>query len=153
MLPEAIEACKVFTKLATLTGEPMPLERLAALGEFRTFENGHFLLCSGQPASCMYILTEGEVALELIDEVDEPLRVESLSAGDVLGWSWLNPGASWQFDGLAIGSVRALAFDAGELRAFCETDPVWGNALMLDLIAVFSDRLTHTRMRLVENLV
>jgi CRP/FNR family cyclic AMP-dependent transcriptional regulator len=150
-VPDAISAIKDCQIFHNLTDEQVEL--LADLGKFCSFANGHFLLCCGQAAECMHIVLEGEVGLELLDEVEEPLRVDTLSEGDILGWSWLDERGQWQFDALALGSVRTLAFDAARLRRLCEDDVHFGRALMADLAKVFADRLTQTRMRLVENML
>jgi CRP/FNR family cyclic AMP-dependent transcriptional regulator len=146
----AIRACTAFRDLAELEGG---VERLAELGEVRNFDNGHFLLCSGQAATDMHIILSGDVAIELIDDVGTPLRVETLSEGDVLGWSWLFPGGCWQFDVLALGKVRTLTFEGDALRQLCDDAPVFGYTFMRDLVGIFSNRLMHTRMRIVENMI
>jgi CRP-like cAMP-binding protein len=152
-MTDVLRNSDAFTHVAAIGGEPSGLDMLAKLGEYRNFANGHFLLCSGQPADAMHLIVSGEVGLELLEEVSEPLRVETLSDGDILGWSWLDERGCWQFDALALGTVRTLAFDAAKLRELCDGDPVFGQALMTDLAVVLADRLTHTRMRLVENMV
>ena len=76
--------------------------------------------------------------------------VETIEAGEVLGWSWLFPPYRTHFDARALSSVRATSFDGGCLRAKCEADPSLGYDLMKRFAQVFSERLQWTRLRLLD---
>ena len=39
------------------------------------------------------------------------MTIETIEAGEVLGWSWLFPPYRWHFDARALAPVRATAFD------------------------------------------
>ena len=77
-----------------------------------------------------------------------PLTIETIEAGDVVGWSWLFPPHAWHFDARAVAPVRAIEVDGACLRAKCEKDPVLGYDLMSRFSAVLLERLNATRFRL-----
>ncbi len=56
--------------------------------------------------------------------------IETLEAGEVVGWSWLFAPYRWHFDARALSLVRATSFDGACLRGKAESDPKLGYALM-----------------------
>ena len=79
-----------------------------------------------------------------------PMMIETIEAGEVIGWSWLFEPYRWHFDARALSAVRATAFDGACLRAKCETDPALGYALMSRFAQVLIERLQWTRLRLLD---
>jgi CRP-like cAMP-binding protein len=77
--------------------------------------------------------------------------VQTLSAGDELGWSALLMGSGKYFQARALGAVEALAFDGGELLQACKDDPSFGYALMHRLLAVVAERLQATRLQVLDS--
>ncbi len=69
-------------------------------------------------------------ALETYFPARGPVTIETLEAGEVLGWSWLFPPYRWHLDARALTTVRATAFDGACLRGKCEADPALGYELM-----------------------
>jgi CRP-like cAMP-binding protein len=104
----------------------------------------------GDPARAFYALTEGRVALEVHSADRPPAVLETLQAGDVVGWSWLVPPYRWQFDAVAVGPVSALAVDGARLRAEMDAAPALGYLLTARFIPVIVDRLQATRLRLLD---
>jgi len=104
----------------------------------------------GDPAGTFYLLTAGRVALEVHSAGHQPAVLETLRAGDVVGWSWLVPPYRWHFDAVAMEPVSALAVDGARLRAEMDADPVLGYALAARFIPVIVDRLQSTRLRLLD---
>jgi hypothetical protein len=78
------------------------------------------------------------------------VTIETVGAGDVLGWSWVVPPHRWHFDGRAVTDVRATAFDGACLRGKFESDPALGRDLLVRFARVFSARLAATRLRLLD---
>ena len=54
------------------------------------------------------------------------VTIDTLHAGDVLGWAWLFPPYRWHFDADALDDIHAVVFDAVCLRAKCAADPALG---------------------------
>lgn len=103
----------------------------------------------GEPADAFYLLRGGSVALE-VHAPAGALVVETLHAGDALGWSWLFPPHRWSFDVRVLEPARAIAFDGACLRGKCERDHELGYQLMKRVAQVFTGRLAATRLQLLD---
>ena len=114
------------------------------------FNAGDYFFHEGEDAHKFYLLREGKVALELPVTNHEPISIERLNEGDVLGWSWLIPPYKWHFDARATESVRALALDGACLRNKCETDHDLGYELMKRFTPLIAQRLQASQRNLLE---
>ena len=98
---------------------PEHLALLADGASYAQFDPGHYLCREGDRADFFYLVHRGRVALEL-NQDESQVAVQSLEAGDVLGWSWLVPPYRWRFNGRAIEATQAIALDGRGLRTRCE---------------------------------
>ena len=114
------------------------------------FDAGAVLFREGDPADTFYVIRHGTVAIELHAPARNPMTVETIEAGEVLGWSWLFPPYRSHFDARALSSVRATAFDGACLREKCDDDPATGYDLVKRFAQVFTERLQWTRLRLLD---
>jgi hypothetical protein len=77
--------------------------------------------------------------------------VQTLFAGDELGWSALLMGSSGkQFQARALERVDALGFESTQLIAAFREDTAFGFAFMQRLLAVVAERLQATRLQLLD---
>jgi CRP/FNR family cyclic AMP-dependent transcriptional regulator len=74
--------------------------------------------------------------------------VQTLGAGDELGWSSVLMGRGKYFQARALDPVKALAIDGPALLTACRKDTAFGFALMLRILGVVSERLQATRLQL-----
>ena len=114
------------------------------------FEAGAFLLREGGPADWLYLLRHGRVSLEVTIPGRDALSLMTLGEGEIVGLSWLVPPYRGAFDARALGLVRAVAIDAGCLRAKCEADHDLGYDVMKRFLPVLSQRLQATRLQLLD---
>jgi CRP-like cAMP-binding protein len=114
------------------------------------FGAGDRIFKEGGEADVFYVVRHGSVAVEAFVPARGPVTIETIEAGDVLGWSWLFPPYRWHFDARALAVVRATVFDAVCLREKCDADPALGYALMGRFAQVLIDRLQSTRLRLLD---
>jgi CRP-like cAMP-binding protein len=114
------------------------------------FDAGAFVFREGQPADRFYLLRHGRVGLEIFPPAGGPLTIETLEAGEVLGWSWLFPPYKARFDARALTLVRALSLDGACLRRKCEEDKTLGYELLRRFAAVIIERLEATRLQLLD---
>ena len=114
------------------------------------FDAGAMIFREGDQADTFYVVRHGTVAIELHAPARSPMTVETLEAGDVLGWSWLFPPYRTHFDARALSSVRATGFDGACLRSKFESDPELGYDLIKRFAQVFTERLHWTRLRLLD---
>ena len=130
--------------------EPSHLELIAGCARNQHVEAYTLLLREGEPADVFYLIRRGIVALEVHAPGRGPLLIETLQAGDVVGWSWLFPPYRWQLDGRATERCELVAFDGACLRGKAEEDHELGYQLMKRFAANVVDRLQATRMQLLD---
>jgi CRP/FNR family transcriptional regulator, cyclic AMP receptor protein len=126
------------------------LRFIAGCGSNVVFDARALLFRQGDAADTFYVLRHGAVALETFVPGRGAITIETIEAGDVVGWSWLFAPYRWQFDARAVSRVRATAFDGVCLRGKCEADPRLGYHLMSRFAQVIIDRLQWTRLRLLD---
>jgi CRP-like cAMP-binding protein len=130
--------------------KPEHLHLLAGCGKNVHLPAGKHALRTGEPADTFYALREGVVALEVYSPTGGGLVVQTLHAGEILGWSWLFPPYRWTFDARVVEPVRAIALDGACLRGKAEADHELGYELMKRVAKVFTTRLAATRMQLLD---
>ena len=126
--------------------EPAYVDKLAALAKDAHFERDQVLFHEGDECNDFYMIVSGLIALE-VEEPGSTLRVQTLSAGDELGWSALLSASGKYFQARALDRVHALAFDGPALLAECKQDPAFGFAFMQRLLGVVAARLQATRLQ------
>ena len=126
------------------------VELLAGCASNVGFASGDMLFREGGAADVFYVVRHGTVAIEAFTPTRGGMTIETIGAGEVIGWSWVFPPYRWHFDARALTEVRATSFDATCLRAKCEDDPRLGYDLMKRFAQVFSERLKWTRLRLLD---
>ena len=133
---------------AALTGEQQ--EMLAEHGTPVAFTAGQRLFAEGGVADQFWLIEHGGVALYMGVPGRGDQIIETLTAGTVLGWSWLHPPYRWHFDAVARLPTDAIAFDAASVRRRCDADPVFGYAALRSFTPVITERLQATRLRLLD---
>lgn len=144
-LPELLEEIEI---LAGLTQAQREL--ISGCGQNVAFSDGELLMAVGDVAETFYAIRRGKVAVELSPAAGPPLVIETLEAGEVVGWSWLFEPYTTSFDVRAAGDVGAVAFDGACLRGKCDSDHELGYQLMRRFAALLSHRLQATRLRLLD---
>lgn len=125
------------------------VEALAACATLARFTPGETIFREREPATACYLLRGGRVALRLHGP-SGPLILETLEGEQVLGWSWLVPPHRWRFDAVAQEGVEAIVLDAECTRGLLLDDTQLASVVKQQLLAVLSDRLEHTRVRLLD---
>src|SRR4051812_27227100 len=78
------------------------LEMVCAGATERCLLAEEILFRPNEPASQFYLIQNGRIRLEAVRPTLPPLRIQTLGAGDVLGWSWLFPPFLWHFRARAL---------------------------------------------------
>src|SRR4029450_11669640 len=112
------------------------------------FKKGQTILREGEFANRFYLVESGKVVLESGAGINEPMVVEMIGPGDLLGWSWMFPPYVWQFTARAVEPTTALFFYAAILREYCEKDHSLGYELLKRISSVMVTRLqaAHQQM-------
>ncbi len=114
------------------------------------FDTGQLIFRAGEIANRFYLIESGRVALQSNVEGREPVTIDHVTAGDLLGWSWLFPPYIWHFDARAAEPTSAIFFYGTVLREYCEKDPALGFELFKRMSVVMIRRLQSARTQLLE---
>ncbi len=114
------------------------------------FDTGAYIFHEGEDASQFYLIRQGKVALEIFAAQHGPIPIETIEAGEVLGWSWLFSPYRWHFSGRVFEPIRAIALDGKCLRDRGEVDHDLGYELMKRFAQIMMERLNATRIRLLD---
>jgi CRP/FNR family cyclic AMP-dependent transcriptional regulator len=109
---------------------------------------GQVIFREGESANCFYLIEHGKVALES-STLGEPVRIEEIGDGDLLGWSWLFPPYAWHFSARALEDTTVVFFYGTVLREYCEKDHSLGFELFKRMSAVMLRRLQAARQKLL----
>lgn len=129
--------------------EPRHIEKLSEMATEVEFDEGEIIFREGGECDQFYLLLSGRVALEILIP-GRPVRVQTLTMGDELGWSSVLMREGRHFQARCAEPVRALCFDGTQLLEECKRDPAFGMALMHRLLAVVAGRLQATRLQLLD---
>jgi CRP-like cAMP-binding protein len=133
-----------------LTGlDRRSLRQLTGLASQKRFDAHQMIFYEGQPANEFYLVCLGKVGIETALFGCEAILIQSLSPGDVVGWSWLLPPYEWHYSARALEPTEVIALDGKALRSQCEEDHDLGYEVMKRFALVIVQRLGATRERLL----
>lgn len=127
-------------------------DQIARLSQFAMpvqFSPGQVIFRTGDPANRFYLIQRGKVALESLGK-NGPAQIQTLDAGDVLGWSWMFEPYKWQFEAKALEPTSAIFLYGTQLREHCEADPDFGYELMKRCTRTSIGRLQAATQHLLE---
>ncbi|MEJ2721542.1 MAG: cyclic nucleotide-binding domain-containing protein [bacterium] len=130
--------------------DPPYLKLIAGCASNVRFNKGDFIFREEDEADRFYLIRHGLVALDVFVPQRGPVTIDTIQAGDVLGWSWLFPPYSWHFDARAVQLTRAVAFDGKCLREKCDKDVALGYELVKRFAQVIMQRLQSARLQLLD---
>ena len=78
----AFREMHVFCKL-----DPLHLHKLATIATERQFEEGEIIYRAGETGQAIYLIQEGEVAVEMEVEGYGPVRLFTVGPGQLFGWN------------------------------------------------------------------
>lgn len=113
------------------------------------FEKGQVIFREGDMANRFYLIESGKVVLESSGEYGHPVSVDTIGAGDLLGWSWIFPPYVWHFTARATEPTDAIFFYGTILREYCERDHSLGYELFKRMSAVMVKRLQAARTNML----
>ncbi len=113
------------------------------------FKKGQTILLEGELANRFYLIESGKVVLESSEKSGDSLIIETIGAGDLLGWSWMFPPYVWNFTARAAEPTDAVFFYGTILREYCERDPSLGYELFKRMAPVMLRRLQAARQKML----
>ena len=117
---------------------------------YERFGAGQEIFREGQNAEHFYLIQHGHVALETFAPGLGNTTIQTISAGDALGWSWLFPPHTWHFTARPTEPCELIAFGAESLRKKAEENPAFGYELVMRVAQVLLQRLQATRLQLLD---
>ena len=129
--------------------DPAQLRKIIAIAHDRQYSRGDIIFPSGATSSFLHLIVSGDVALEAVTDGLKH-EVQTLHAGDAMGWSAISGDTLTHFQARALASVTTVALPGAALRALCDADPALGYALMRRLVELASERLDAMRVKLAE---
>src|SRR5262249_12868584 len=89
------------------------------------------------------------LVLEATNGQRNPVIIDRIGAGGLLGWSWMFPPYAWQFTARAVEPTTAIFFYGTILREYCEKDHSLGYELLKRMSAVMVKRLQAARKNML----
>jgi CRP-like cAMP-binding protein len=126
------------------------LARLAGCAVNESWPAGGVIFREGDAADAIWLLRRGAVAVEIAAPGRAPLVVETLRAGDVLGWSWLVPPRRCAADARALEPAGGVRLDAACLRRKCDADPATGYRVLKAWLPYLADRMRAQRIQMLD---
>ncbi len=123
---------------------PAHIQVLTQCAMFAKFETGQIVFHKGEIANRFYLIQQGKISIETHADGQEGVTVQTIGAGEVLGWSWLFEPYYWHFNACALEPTQAIFFYGTRLREQCEQDREFGYELMRRVTAVVMERLQST---------
>ena len=130
--------------------EPASMRLVAGCASNVHFDSGAYLCREGDEANAFFVLRQGAIALEVFAPGRGRITIQTLHAGDVLGWAWVFPPYAWRSDARALEPTRAIALNGECLRRKCEDDPALGYELMKRFAHVLDRSLDAARLQLID---
>ncbi|MEY2495356.1 MAG: hypothetical protein QOJ45_1848 [Verrucomicrobiota bacterium] len=113
------------------------------------FKPGELIFREDELANRFYLIETGKVILVSSGTSGDPVIIDKVGAGDLLGWSWMFPPYIWHFTALAAEQTAAIFFYGTILREYCERDHSLGYELFKRMSAVMVKRLQAARQKML----
>jgi CRP-like cAMP-binding protein len=109
------------------------------------FKKGQIVFREGEIANRFYLLETGKITLEAGGVEGSPVVIDTIGAGDLLGWSWMFQPYTWRFTARAVATTTAIFFYGTILREYCEVDHSLGYELLKRMSVVMDRRMQAAR--------
>lgn len=126
------------------------IQLMAGCASNQVFQPGEFLMKEGTDANHFFIIRHGRVSIEIDAPGQGAIPIQTVSEGEILGWSWLFPPYKSYADGRAVELTRVISLDGECLRGKCEDDHDLGYELMKRFAQVMAERLGAARLQLLD---
>ncbi len=120
--------------------EPAQVDLLKSLFEPFICPPGSTIFEQGEPASYLYYLIEGDVAIRYKPYDGPPMTLTHLHAGDVFGWSAVTGSNTYTSSIISETQIEALRIRRIHLLALAREHPETGQIIMDHLASVVSSR-------------
>lgn len=126
------------------------LHRIASVARLQSFRPGAVLFREGDSVTQVFLVSEGNVALEVGVPGYGARRIHTVGAGELLGWSPVLDQGPMTATSRALTATQVVAIDAFQVLALCHQDPNFGFAFMRRTARALAQRLNATRLQLMD---
>jgi len=130
--------------------EPDHVEFLAGCTKNVRFDEGDYVFREGDAADQLYLVRDGKISLEMNVPQRGPVVVETIDAGDGIGWSAISPPYLWPMDARTTRPTAIFAVDAQCLRRKLDGDHDFGYAFTRLMLKVVHQRLDRMRLQVLD---
>jgi CRP-like cAMP-binding protein len=123
---------------------------LTPLAVRREFSPRTVIFREGADCDDLYLIESGRVALDLLVPGRGPVRILTIGPGELLGWSALFGEGPMTATATALEPTAAYALSGSKLRSFCDKNHEAGYRIMKQVSLSLSQRLTATRLQLLD---
>jgi CRP-like cAMP-binding protein len=130
---------------------PEMVEELAGcIVGLESWDSDEVVFRSGGPADRCYLIRTGEVAIEVHSPGAGSRILQTVSRGEVLGWSWLFEPHRWAFDARVLTPTEAIVLDGRKVRECIAEHTELGFEVMTRFAELIAERLRATRLQLLD---
>ena len=129
---------------------PEFLELLSENATEKEFNTHDYLFYEGEPANNFFLVKSGSVSVQVFGGELGFINIETITPGQIVGWTWLLHPYKWFFSGEATCLTKTLSFDAVKLREICDENVDLGFEISRILIKISAERLKMTRSKLMK---
>src|SRR6202171_5239138 len=128
---------------------PRHIELLALSAMPTEFDAAQVIFRAGDAANGFYLIETGTVVIEGRSSNEKPVVIDTVSAGEPLGWSWLFSPYLWQFDARSSEPCTAICLSGIMLRQHRDEDLTLSHELFKRMSEVMVRRLQAARSKLI----
>ena len=130
---------------------PPQFQTLVDIASEMSWEARQTIFRENQQAAYLYLILEGQVALEMYMPGAGRITILTLGPADIFGWSAVTPVVGTRTASVrTVHPTRVIAFDSQKLRDACEADHDLGFHVYRRLTNVVVGRLTAARLQLLD---
>ena len=124
--------------------------KLAAIVSLKSLPAGSVIFAEGAMNPAVYLIVEGQVALEMCVPARGCTRILTLGPGELLAWSALFGGARMTAGATSLTDLRMLVAPAKAISDLCAADCDFGYEFFRGVSVALSKRLVATRLQLLD---
>ncbi len=130
--------------------ESKHLAKLATMAHEAIFPADHVIFREGDPGELVYVIEEGQVAIDIKVPGKGRTVILTVGPGELLGWSSLFPAERKTAGARATTPTRAIALNAAQMRETMQSDHDLGCVLLWRVATIIAGRLKATRLQLLD---
>lgn len=126
------------------------LRQLSSVGELVQVGQNDTLFCENDLAEDIFLIAQGRVSVVICTPKSGCRSVMEIGEGDLAGWAPLVQRNRLSATAWALTQVSAVRLPGARVLELCEADAKFGYELMRRVACVLADRLSGTRLQLLD---